>query len=254
MRPRLIPVLLALLLAGCADLPSLPDLQPLPAAPAAQSLEAILNGTVGARVATEPTRVVAVQNATPRAGQGTWKVPSLVTLENDRGARIGMLLDTANTTQHRKQLGVPLVGMRLQAQGTFDRNATGAPLLKNVTRWAPVDHEGPTVAAEIISAGAVPEGSYVWLDEARVQRVRHESDGDHHVELTIPGGKLVTEETPPFTVRLDRPATGDTVSVYGMVLFDATHDWWEIHPVQCWSRSRCAPSLDFVTEVVAGED
>lgn len=251
---RVALVLVTLLLAGCADLPALPDLSPLPEPPRAVPLETILNGTEGARFATEPVHVVAVQNATPKSGQGSWKVPSLVTLENDRGARIGMVLDTANTTQHRKQLGVPLVGMRIQAQGTLARNATGVALLKNVTRWAPLDHDGPEVAPEVVAAGAVAEGTYVWLQAAPVQKVRHESDGDHHVELTIPGGRLVTEETPPFDVRLEPPSAGDTVAVYGMVLFDATHGWWEVHPVQCWSRSRCAPPLDAVAVTGGGED
>jgi len=251
---RVAPILAALLLAGCADLAPLPGLDALPPVPDAVPLETILNGTEGAAYATEPVHVVAVQNATPKSGQGSWKVPSLVTLENDRGARISMVLDTANTTQHRKQLGVPLVGMRLQAQGVLARNATGAALLKNVTRWAPLDHEGPEAAPEVVSAGAVPEGSYVWLQAATVQKVRHESDGDYHVELTIPGGRLVTEETPPFGVRLDPPAVGDTVHVYGMVLYDATHGWWEVHPVQCWDRSRCAPPLDAVLNVTAGQD
>ncbi len=251
---RVALVLVALLLAGCADLPSLPDLNPLPAAPEASPLESILALPNGTPVATEPVHVVAVQNGTPKSGQGSWKVPSLVTLENDRGARLGMVLDTVETTQHRKQLGVPLVGMRLQAQGTLARNATGAALLKNVTRWAPLDHDGPEVAPEIVAAGAVPEGAYIWLQQATVQKVRHESDGDYHVELSIPGGRLVTEETPPFGTRLDPPQEGDAVSVYGMVLFDATHGWWEVHPAQCWSRSRCAPPLDAVSGAGGGED
>lgn len=246
-------LLVVLLSAGCAEL-GFPLFDERPPAPEPTTLAAILAGPVDARVATEPLRVVAVQNATARTGQGTWKVPSLVTLEDGQGARIGMLLDTQERTQHRKQLGVPLLGMRIQAQGTFQRNATGAPLLKNVTRWALLDHEGPTVAPEIVAAGAVPEGSWVWLERAHVQRVRHESDGDYHVELAIPGGKLVTEETPPFTVRLEAPRAGDDVRVFGMVLFDATHGWWEIHPVQCWSPTQCAPPLDAVPEVDAGED
>ncbi|MEA3201426.1 MAG: hypothetical protein QOE90_2854 [Thermoplasmata archaeon] len=243
--------LVALLLAGCADLPQLGGGLPPPQAVA---LADVLNGTEGARVATEPLTVVAIHNATAKAGQGTWKVPSLVTLADAQGREIGMLLDTANATQHRKQLGVPLVGMRVQAQGTFARNATGAPLLKNVTRWAPLDHEGATVPAELVAAGAIAEGTYVWLQPAVVHQTRHESDGDTHVELTIPGGRLVTEETPPFGNALAPPSAGDTVEVYGMVLFDATHGWWEVHPVQCWSRGSCAPPLDNVADITAGED
>lgn len=248
-------VLLVAILAsvGCVELDLLPSTQGPPPPPAV-GLEAILASADNASVATEPARVVAIQNATPKSGQGSWKVPSLVTVENANGTRLPILLDTANTTQHRKQLGVPTLGMRIQAQGRVARNATGAVLLKNVTRWAALDHEGSTQPPELVAAGALTEGSWVWLERASVQRVRHESDGDYHVELAIPGGKLVTEETPPFADNLDHPNAGDEVEAYGMVLFDATHGWWELHPVVCWSRARCAPPLAAVGDVVAGED
>jgi len=243
----------ALAFAGCAQLDQ--ALSPQRPPPAALPLGDILKLNENASVATEPLVVVAVQNATPRTGQGSWKVPSLVTLRDAAtGLEIGMLLDSDAQAQHRKQLGVPLVGMRVQAQGLVHRNASGAALLKPTLRWAPLDRDGPAVSADDIATGRVPEGAFAWLPALEVQKTRHESDGDWHVELPTSADRLVVEETPPYQDALAHPDPGARVDAFGMVLYDATHGWWELHPVYCWSRDRCAPPLQALGDLGGGED
>jgi hypothetical protein len=38
------------------------------------------------------------------------------------------------------------------------------------------------------------------------------------------------------------PNVGETVTPYGQVRFDPDHNWWELHPVRCWSRTECVPT------------
>lgn len=251
LRPLLL--ILALLVAGCAELPQAFTRQRAP--PVALSLDDIEKVNENASVATTLLVVASIQNATPHSGQGSWKAPSLVTLRDPVTQRtLGMLLDTDPASQHRKRLGVPHAAMRIQAQGLVHRASNGDVLLKPTFRWAPVDHEGPTVSADDVAAGRIAEGAFVWLPPVAVQRVRHEADGDFHVELPTSSDRLVTEETPPYADSLRPPDPGETVEAYGMVLYDATHHWWELHPVYCWARDRCAPPLAALGDTAGGED
>lgn len=249
---RLVALVLILVLApGCLSLEQAFGGAP---PPTPLSLREIVALNDNASVASEAARVIAIQNASARVGQGSWKSPSLVTLSDANGTELSFLLDSDDKAQHRKQLGVPTLGMLVQVQGIVHRNATNVPLLKPTFRWESIEHEGPEVDAADVAAGRVAEGSYVWLRDAVVTRARHEADGDWHVELSFPGGRLIVEETPPFADHFPVPQVGDHVTPFGMVLDDKTHGWWEIHPVHCWSRERCAPGLVALGGLGGGED
>jgi hypothetical protein len=77
-----------------------------------------------------------------------------------------------------------------------------------------------------------------------VSSVRHEPDGDYHVDVRPDpgyrrlldegnrlhqGGALVTEIMPGQ--RLPVPAIGEHVQVFGTWVYDTAHGWNEIHPI-----------------------
>ena len=60
--------------------------------------------------------------------------------------------------------------------------------------------------------------------------VIHQADGDYHVVIgDNDGHNLVTEVIPQIPLAL--PEKGERVSIWGIVRFDAWHNWWELHPV-----------------------
>ena len=80
-----------------------------------------------------------------------------------------------------------------------------------------------------------------------VVTVRHEEDGDVHIDLdtggllTNPvnwseqGGELVVEFMPRDGGHLPAPTAGDRISLTGAWVLDADHGWNELHPV--WSET-----------------
>ena len=67
-----------------------------------------------------------------------------------------------------------------------------------------------------------------------VKEVRKEADGDIHIQLTD-NGKLVVCEIIP-ELKLEPPAKGDKVRVWGIVREDLWHGWFELHPVIGWEK------------------
>lgn len=77
--------------------------------------------------------------------------------------------------------------------------------------------------------------------------VRHEDDGDVHVDLNTggvltnavngseQGGDLLVEFMPRDGGHLPAPAVGDHISLTGAWVLDADHGWNELHPV--WSET-----------------
>lgn len=64
-----------------------------------------------------------------------------------------------------------------------------------------------------------------------VQKVIHETDGDHHLWVELDNSKfqLACEIVPQNAI--PDPAAGDHVKVWGILRYDLQHGWWEIHPV-----------------------
>ena len=95
-----------------------------------------------------------------------------------------------------------------------------------------------------------------------VTTVRHEPDGDYHVDVrpapgfgrfltrdnyTIQHGALVTEIMPGQTFPV--PSPGERVAVFGTWVYDSEHGWNEIHPIwaiRYFSSGRTIASLPVV--------
>jgi len=82
-----------------------------------------------------------------------------------------------------------------------------------------------------------------WF-RGRVTTIRHEEDGDYHVDVapdpgfgrylvhdnyTEQGGALVTEVMPGQGLPI--PSSGEHVAVFGTWVLDTDHGWNEIHPI-----------------------
>lgn len=67
--------------------------------------------------------------------------------------------------------------------------------------------------------------------EGVVEKALNEGDGDHHLWVTMDGGKalLACEITPQNPLPV--PKVGEHVRIYGIFRYDFQHGWWEIHPV-----------------------
>ena len=64
-----------------------------------------------------------------------------------------------------------------------------------------------------------------------VTRVRFEEyDGDVHIELQTPDGRLIAEIIPQDRAVVPVPAEGSNVTVVGPLVDDLEHGWPEIHP------------------------
>jgi hypothetical protein len=85
-----------------------------------------------------------------------------------------------------------------------------------------------------------------------VYSVRHELDGDYHVDVTLdlPGytnakndsgqhGALVAEIMPGQTIPV--PKVGEEVDVLGTWVLDTWHGWLELHPVWCVNEACSLP-------------
>ena len=76
--------------------------------------------------------------------------------------------------------------------------------------------------------------------EGIVDKIAHQPDGDYHIIMRpqyVPVGLyLVTEVIPEITLPL--PQAGDHIKIWGIVRFDILHNWWELHPVIGWEKSK----------------
>lgn len=71
--------------------------------------------------------------------------------------------------------------------------------------------------------------------EGIVDKITHEPDGDYHIIIRppyLPLPVLITEAIPE--IKLPLPKEGDHIKIWGIVRFDALHNWWELHPVVGW--------------------
>lgn len=67
--------------------------------------------------------------------------------------------------------------------------------------------------------------------EGVVEKALNETDGDHHLWVSLDGSKtqLACEISPQNPIPV--PKVGSHVRVYGIFRYDFQHGWWEIHPV-----------------------
>jgi len=63
-----------------------------------------------------------------------------------------------------------------------------------------------------------------------VKLVRHEQDGDLHIQLTGVTGFVVAECIPRMPC--DPPVVGSVITVRGISRYDGEHHWFEIQPVE----------------------
>lgn len=73
--------------------------------------------------------------------------------------------------------------------------------------------------------------------EGIVEKIAQQPDGDYHVIIHpsyIPLVFLVTEFIPE--IKLPLPKEGDHIKIWGIVRFDALHNWFELHPVIGWEK------------------
>lgn len=72
-----------------------------------------------------------------------------------------------------------------------------------------------------------------------VSYCRIEDDGDKHIRLRSTGTDttrfIVAEIIPRIPQQC--PLKGDTIIVAGITREDPEHHWWEIHPVEFWTRT-----------------
>jgi hypothetical protein len=150
----------------------------------------------------------------------------------------------------KKQVLVPAVGQQVVVQGRLQQDGSGRFI--EAKRFGEHAHTGPTVHAYDVAAGAYATGTYAWLAPVRVLNVAHWDDGDYTWDVRDPagGGLVHLELAPPFQGQLRIPNLGETVQPYGPIKYDPDHDWWEIHPVRCWSPGECVP--DAADPVVNG--
>jgi hypothetical protein len=70
----------------------------------------------------------------------------------------------------------------------------------------------------------------------RVKLVRHEADGDTHIQLTGVTGFIVAECIPALPCAL--PTVGQRITVYGISREDKEHHWSEVHPIERWEVAK----------------
>lgn len=70
-----------------------------------------------------------------------------------------------------------------------------------------------------------------------VSQISKQPDGDYHIIISSPHGLfLVTEAIPE--IKLPLPKVEDKIKIWGIVRFDEFHNWWEIHPVIGWEKTK----------------
>jgi len=147
----------------------------------------------------------------------------------------------ASISQRWWALGTPAEGMVVVVEGAVARTANGTWRIEPVTRWVDLTHPGMGVDAWHVSAGHIPDGTYVWVNRTTVFAVWRNNDGpnsigDDHVQTgtACPTAGLTTETTPELFGIITAPPIGATIRVYGAVRNDEGHGWWEIHPIRAW--------------------
>src|SRR2546429_2120575 len=83
-----------------------------------------------------------------------------------------------------------------------------------------------SVSVDSLATGNVPHTHVQTV--GRVKLVRHEADGDWHVQLTGVRGFVVLELIPGLPV--PRPAVGQRIRAFGITRWDQEHSWAELHP------------------------
>jgi hypothetical protein len=68
----------------------------------------------------------------------------------------------------------------------------------------------------------------------KVTLVEQEPDGDIHVVLADGSNRLVTEIIPEM--KINPPKEGDYILARGLIWFDKSHNWWELHPLISWQK------------------
>lgn len=201
------------------------------------------NVGVGTEVTLENARVVSLTNSSTCTMCATWEKVTTVRLKAlSDGSEMDAVLKKVggNLLQYKKQNGVPTPGMIVRFSGPVAHPGS-AWTIDPAKEWVEFAHAGPTVTTASVASGARPVGSYVWIEDVTVIQTFHSTDGDYHVEVRAADGtELTTEITPPHQDELPTPAVGAVLDVFGMVLYDADHAHWEIHPIRCTSRTRCA--------------
>jgi hypothetical protein len=147
-----------------------------------------------------------------------------------------------STFNVKKQNFVPALGQSVVVQGVA--GFVNGQHMITMKRFGEVGHVGPTTHAYDVGAGKFPSGAYVWLAPVKILNRGHWDDGDYSWDVRDPAGGAIVhvELSPPYNGQLHLPNVGDTVTPYGQVRFDPDHNWWELHPVRCWSASECVPT------------
>jgi hypothetical protein len=86
------------------------------------------------------------------------------------------------------------------------------------------------VTVEQLAAGTVKH-THVRVT-GRVKLVRHEGDGDLHIQLTGVTAFIVAECIPALPCT--PPPLNARITVEGISRVDGEHHWWEVHPVERW--------------------
>lgn len=209
------------------------------------TIASVLAGNVGAGtdVTLENARVVSLTNSSSCTQCATWEKVTTVKLRAlSDGSEINAVLKKVggNLLQYKKQNGVPTPGMTVRLSGAV-ASASGVWSIDPAKEWVEFSHAGPTVSTASVASGGQKVGAYVWISGVTVIQTFHSTDGDYHVQVRASDGtELTTEITPPHEDELATPPVGAVLDLYGMVLYDADHAHWEIHPIRCTSRTTCA--------------
>jgi hypothetical protein len=192
---------------------------------------------VGTLVTTRLVQVVRI--SCPSCDAAT--VPADYWIKNTSTLRVHVPVSAGPLFNVKKQVGLPIVGMRVVVQGVVA--ATGNETYIVQVRFGEGRHDGPHRNVTALARGTLATGTYAWLLPARVLSVGRWPDGDYSFDVAEPGkpGFVHVELSPPFSGQLHIPHVGDSVAPYGYVRYDADHSWWEIHPVRCWSTHECVP-------------
>gem|GEM_PF-3003480 len=207
------------------------------------TLAAVASGKVaaGTEVTTQTSTVTSL--SCPSCDEATVAADFRIKDASGGSVRVHVPNTFQATWNVKKQNFVPLVGMPVVVQGVVGH--VNGEWLITMKRFADVGHPGPTVHAYEVAAGRFPTGTFVWLDPVKVLNRGHWDDGDITWDMRDPagGGLVHVELTPPYWGQLRVLNVGDTVTPYGEVRFDPDHNWWELHPVRCWSHSECVPTV-----------
>lgn len=206
------------------------------------SLAAVKSGAVGAgtMITTQQSTVTSI--SCPSCDEATVAADFWIKDSSGATVRVHVPNTWQATYNVKKQNFVPATGMKVVVQGVA--GYVNGERLITMKRFSEIGHPGPIVHAYEVAAGKFPSGTYVWLDPVKVLNRGHWDDGDYSWDVRDPagGGMVHVELSPPYNGQLHLPNMGDTVAPYGQVRFDPDHNWWELHPVRCWTPSECVPT------------